>query len=69
MCKVNSVDLVYPEMTKSDSLSCQKRRKSSIINVAKNAENHATFVEGFWPKFYARGRFMKHSMSGEIIIF
>ena len=27
------------------------------------AENHAIFVEGFWPNFYARGRFMKYSMS------
>ena len=30
---------------------------------AKNVENHATFVEGFWPEFYAHGRFMKYSMS------
>ena len=30
---------------------------------AKNVENHAIFVEGFWPDFYARGRFMKYSMS------
>ena len=29
----------------------------------KNAENHATLVEGFWPEFYARRRFMKYSMS------
>ena len=29
----------------------------------KNVENHAIFVEGFWPEFYARGRFMKYSMS------
>ena len=26
-------------------------------------ENHATFVEGFWPEFYARRGFMKYSMS------
>ena len=30
---------------------------------AKNVENHATFVEGIWPEFYARGRFMKYNMS------
>ena len=30
---------------------------------AKNVENHAIFVEGFLPEFYARGRFMKYSMS------
>ena len=30
---------------------------------AKNVENPATFVEGFWPEFYARGRIMKSSMS------
>ena len=29
----------------------------------KNVKNHAIFVEGFWPEFYARGRFMKFSMS------
>ena len=29
----------------------------------KNVKNHATFVEGFWTKFYARGRFFKYSMS------
>ena len=26
---------------------------------ARNVKNHATFVEGFSPEFYARGRFMK----------
>ena len=35
-----------------------------MICYAKNVENHAIFVEGFWPGFYARGRFMKYSMSG-----
>ena len=30
---------------------------------SKNVENLAIFVEGFWPEFYARGRFMKYSMS------
>ena len=33
----------------------------------KNVENHATFVEGFWPEFYTHGRFMKYSMSGYLI--
>ena len=32
---------------------------------AKNVKNQATFVEGFWPEFYARGGFMKYSMSAE----
>ena len=30
----------------------------------KNVENHAAFVERFLTDFYARGRFMKYSMSG-----
>ena len=33
------------------------------ICCAENIENHAIFVEGFWPDIYARGRFMKYSMS------
>ena len=28
--------------------------------------SNAIFVEGFWPHFYARGRFMKYSMSVRI---
>ena len=32
---------------------------------AKNVKNHAIFVEEFWPEFYARGSFMKYSMSVE----
>ena len=39
--------------------------KSGIICCAKNVGNHAIFVEGFWVEFYARGRFMKYSMSVE----
>ena len=27
---------------------------------------HNYFVEGFWPEFHARGRFMKYSMSGRV---
>ena len=34
-----------------------------MISFAKNVENHATLMEGFWPKFYACGRFMKYSTS------
>ena len=33
-----------------------------MIRYAKNVENPATFVEGFWPEFLGRGRFMKYSM-------
>ena len=40
-----------------------KCRKSRIICYAKNAKNHATFAETLWPEMYARGRFMKYSMS------
>ena len=32
-----------------------------MISYAKNVENHATFVEGFWQEFYTCGRFMKMS--------
>ena len=28
------------------------------------SKNHAALVEGFLPDFYARGKFMKYSMSG-----
>ena len=34
-----------------------------MICYPKNVKNPATFVEGFWPEFQARGRFMKYSMS------
>ena len=37
--------------------------KNQAFFCAENVENHAIFVEGFWPDFYARGRFMKYSMS------
>ena len=42
-----------------------KCQKSRIICYAKNVENPATFAEGFWPEFQARGRFMKYSMSAQ----
>ena len=53
------------------NLRCtEKSRNFSAKNVAnhaiccaENVANHAIFVEGFWPDFYARGRFMKYSMS------
>ena len=32
----------------------------------RNVKNHAILVEGFEPEFYARGRFMKYSMSGQV---
>ena len=35
---------------------------------AINVENHAIFVEGFWPELYVRGRFMKYSMSAGLVI-
>ena len=57
-----SVNLAW-QWQKSQSLSCQNCSKSRIICYAKNVENHAIFVEGFWPEFHARGRFMKYSMS------
>ena len=45
-----------------------KERLSTIRKITHNllrkkCQNPATFVEGFWPEFPARGRFMKYSMS------
>ena len=40
-----------------------KGKKSGMIWYAINVENPATFEEGYWPEFYARGRLMKYSMS------
>ena len=37
--------------------------KNHAICCAENVKNHAIFVKGFGPDFYARGRFMKNSMS------
>ena len=41
-------------------------KMSEIMHIMfyKNVRNHAIFVEGFWPEFYARGSFMKYFMSG-----
>ena len=47
---------------KSHCLSRRKCQKYRIICYAKNVENRATFLEGFYPEFYARGRFIKYSM-------
>ena len=33
--------------------------KSRMICYVKNVKNHATFEEGFWPKFYARGKVLR----------
>ena len=58
-----SFDLACPEITKIAQFFMAKCRKSRMICYAKNVENHAAFVEGFWSVFYARGRIMKYSMS------
>ena len=44
-------------MTKITQFVMPKMSKSRMIFYAKS-------VEGFWPEFQARGRFMKYSMSG-----
>ena len=50
-------------MTKIKHLFCAENVENHAFCCAKNVENHAIFVEGFWSHFYARGRFMKYSMS------
>ena len=50
---------------KNHSIFCAENVENHAIFRAENVENHAIFVEGFWPDFYARGRFMKNSMSAE----
>ena len=50
-------------MTTFTQFVIPKQFKTLIIYYAKDVENHAIYVEGFWPEFYARGRFMKYSMS------
>ena len=40
---------------------CHAKNVKNLL--CKDVKNHATFVEGFWPEFYARVRFMKYSMS------
>ena len=50
-------------MTKITKFVMPKLFKITQNLLCENVENHAIFVEGFWPEFYARGRFMKYSMS------
>ena len=64
-----AVDLVCPEMTKIAQFVMPKMLKITHNLLCKNVENHATLVEGFWPEFYPRGRFMKYSMSAAHIIY
>ena len=53
-----------PRNDKNQAFFCAENVENHAFCCAKNVENHAIFVEGFWPDFYARGRFMKYSMSG-----
>ena len=48
-----SVDLVRPKMKKIAHFVMPKIKKMRIICFAENDENHASFVEGFMPEFYA----------------
>ena len=52
-----------PRNDKNHAIFCAENVENHAICCAENVENHAIFVEGFWPDFYARGRFMKNSMS------
>ena len=52
-----------PRNDKNHPIFYAENVKNHAICCAKNVENHAIFVEEFWPDFYARGRFMKYSMS------
>ena len=54
--------------TESCILTCLEMTKLHKIThhlLCENVENHATFAEGFCPEFYARGRFIKYSLSAE----
>ena len=53
-------------MAKITQFFVLKMSKITLFVAPKNVENHAIFVEAFWPDFYARGRFVKYSMSGEV---
>ena len=64
-----SVNLACHEITKIAQFFMAKCWKSRMICYAKNVKNHTAFVEGFWPEFYARGRFMKYSMSVSLIVY
>ena len=52
-----------PRKDKNPTIFGAENVENHAICCAENVENHAIFVEGFWPDFYARGRFMKYSMS------
>ena len=52
-------------MPTNDKNNAAENVENQAICCAENVENHAIFVEGFWPDFYARGRFMKYSMSAK----
>ena len=52
-----------PRNDKIHAIFCAENVENHAICCAENVENHAIFVEVFWPDFYARGRFMKYSMS------
>ena len=58
-----SVDFVCADMTKIAQFVMPNMSKITHKFFAKNVENHATFVEGFWPEFYTCGRLIKYSMS------
>ena len=55
-----------PRNDKNYAIFSAKNVENHAICCAENVENHAIFVEGFWPDFYARGRFMKYSMSARV---
>ena len=50
----SSIQLGCPEIRKIAQLGMQKNSK--ITCYVNNVKNPATFVEGLWPEFYARGR-------------
>ena len=54
-----------PGNDKNRAIFCAKNVENHAICCAENVENHAIFVEGFRSDFYARGRFMKYSMSAK----
>ena len=54
-----------PRNDNNQTFFCAENVENYAFCCAKNVENHAIFVEGFWQDFYARGRFMKYSMSAE----
>ena len=53
-----------PRNDKKHAIFCAENVENHAICCVENVENHDIFVEGFWPNFFARGRFMKYSMPG-----